>query len=525
MSWLLLLLACGGKPDTVPVATPPHAEACPDGRQPGQPDVILLTIDTLRADRLGYAGYASAQTSHLDALAARGQAFLQATTPLPRTTPALASLLTGLQPHHHGSREVGDRVTVDRTLATQLRNRGWRTVGVSAMQVVSPDQGLDVGFQAFEVHHDARAQDLSATALALADEVPGACPLMLWIHYADPHFPYLPPAGFPQPKATKCRALGKKAAAGKLRRVRLFSDKGGLATEILPECSQLYDAEIGYVDTAVGTLLSGLADRGRTDPLVVFTADHGENLGEWGLFFEHGPNVHDASLRVPLVIAGPGIPPARSEAVARLEDVVPTLEALLQIPADERLPTDGEDLSARWRTGAAGPQLALGESGSALHARLSDYLVTGRKHRMHCINGPRFSLCRSSKRTTWRLYDRTSDPHLQNSVLHEHPAKAAALREAWTRWPVERTRQRVARTERFSLVARPQLAGGYASALYDHRADPAMRTDVSTRHPEEAARLQTALTAWAAEVDANQTTVKARSRETEEAMRSLGYIE
>ncbi len=524
MSWLFLLLACGGKPATSPPQPAPHAQACPDGRSVGQPDVVLLTIDTLRADRLGYAGHSEAKTPHLDGLAGRGQAYLQATTPLPRTTPALASLLTGLQPHHHGAREVGDRITVDRTLATTLSERGWRTLGVSAMKVAGPDQGLDTGFQSFEVHHDARAQDLANHALTRIDEVPPTCPVMLWIHFADPHFPYLPPTGFSQPEAPRCRRLAERAAAGKLRRVKLFSDQGGMATKALSECQDLYDAEIAYTDTAVGTLLQGLAARGRKDPIVVFTADHGENMGEWGLFFEHGPNVHDASLRVPLVIAGPSIPAARSEAVARLEDVVPTLESLLQIPSNERLPSDGEDLSGRWLRSEAGPQLALAESGSALHARLTDYLVTGRKRRMHCINGPRFSLCRTAKGKE-SLYDRTTDPQLRIDIRGTHPAEAARLAKAWLRWPVERTRQRVARSSRFTLVGIPQLEGGYTTRLYDHQADPGLRVDITLTHPEEAQRLGSALNTYGASLDGEQGEVKERSKATEEAMRSLGYLE
>jgi len=483
-----------------------------------------MTVDTLRADRLGYAGHPQAQTPHLDALAGRGQAFLQATTPLPRTTPALASMLTGLQPHHHGSREVGDRITVDRTIATQLLARGWRTVALSAMKVASADQGLDAGFQSLVVHHDSAAMALTEAALARVDEVPAECPLLLWVHYADPHFPYLPPAHTPQPQAPRCRSLGTRAAAGKLRRYKLFSNVGGIATAALPGCSALYDAEIAQTDTALGELLAGLASRGRAAPLVVFTADHGENLGEWGLFFEHGPNVHDASLRIPLVIAGPGVPAARSEAVARLQDIAPTLESLLGLPLDQRLPTDGADLSRGWTGADAGPGVALAESGSALHARLTDYLVTGREQRLHCINGPRFSLCRSGKKKQ-TLHDRRSDPLLKSDVIAKHRPEAQALAEAWKRWPVERTRQRVARTSRFSLVARPLLEGGYGHALYDHRADPAMVHDLSAKHPEVALELGAILESWSAEVDGTDGPVTERSAQTEAAMRALGYLE
>jgi arylsulfatase A-like enzyme len=513
-----LLLGCS-QPKPAPLL--PHQLSC--AANPSGPDVLLLTIDTLRADRLGYAGHTAASTPSLDALAASGQAFLQATTPLPRTTPALASLLTGLRPHHHGAREVGDSITVDQTIATALQGAGWRTLALSAMKVASPDQGLGVGFDAFDVHHDVRAAELTAAALARVDQVPSDCPMMLWVHYADPHFPYLPPPDAPQPEGQPCRELGERAAAGKLRRYALFGDLGGKATRALPSCSELYDAEISATDAAVGQLLDGLSGRGRS-PVVVFTADHGENLGEWGLFYEHGPNVHDASLRVPLIIAGPGVPVGRSEAVARIEDIVPTLGSLLHLPALGALPSDGQDLSARWLGTGAGPTLAFGESGSALHARLTDYLVTGRAHRLRCINGPRYSLCKTGKNREL-LYDRSTDPLLKTNILSSQASEAERLRSAWTHWPVERTRQRVVRTERFSMVARPQLSGGYATTLYDHRADPALSTDVSAQHPELARSLGAALKDWGEELDGTSGGTEARSEETEAAMRSLGYLE
>ncbi len=505
---LVFLAAC---------STPEPANEAPAARvQP--PDVLIISVDTLRADRLGFMGHTNARTPRIDALAAGGRAYTQATTPVPRTTPALASLQTGLAPDRHGAREVGEKMTVTTTLASSLAERGYTTVGISAMTVASPAQNLDRGFSHFEVHHDSPADTLTETALAQVKQA-GDGPLYLWIHYSDPHFPYLPPARWTdQPQAERCRKLGERATKGKLARYRLFTNRDGMAEDVLQDCSDLYDAEIAFTDHAIGALLDGWKAARPDNPYIVFTADHGENMGEWDLFFEHGPNAHDASLRIPLIVHGPAIPTGLDEGPATVEDVTPTLLSLLGLP---QLPADGRPLNTDWSSPTAHIQA---ESGSVLHARMGGYLVAGRKHRLHCIHGPRFSLCDHPKKGR-TLYDRSIDPELKTNVLNEHIAEAEALSTAWEPWPVERTRQRLIRSSRFSLIDTPQLSGGYARALYDHRADPAMKTDVLAEHPEIAAEFGARLDAWHTRLDAAQAPVKDRSKAEEEALRSLGYIE
>lgn len=509
---VLALLACGGTPPT----------AMPDPTR--SPDVLIVSIDTTRSDHLGFMGHTAARTPNLDALAAQGRVYEQATTPVPRTTPALASLLTGQSPDRHGAREVGEKMLSEQTLAGLLTNRGYTTVGISAMSVAGPDQNLDRGFSSFHVHHDQSADELAAFALNQAAPVPVNTPMFMWVHFADPHFPYLPPERWTdQPKAAKCRAIGQKAIAGKLARYRLFSDRNGMATDVLEECSALYDAEIAFTDHAIGQLIAGLSEQGRPTPIVVFTADHGENLGEWGLFFEHGPNAHDASLRIPLVIAGPNVDPARSKVPASIEDVTPTVLALLGGDWPSDLIFDGVDLLSTDDTKAPRSWVRA-ESGSVLHARMGNHLVAGRKHRLHCIHGPQYSLCNHPKKPQ-RLFDRKADPELRKDVLSAHPLIAEGLAEAWTAWPVERTRQRLIRTSRFSLIDTPQLKGGYSRALYETVEDPGMIKDVQADHPQVMMELAPELDRWHERLDAANKPVQARSKSEEEALRSLGYIE
>jgi len=502
MWWLLLWMGC---------STP----------EPRPPDLVVLSVDTLRWDRLGYAGHGAAHTPHLDALAARGRVFTMATTPLPRTTPALASLQTGLRPHRHGSQEVGDPMEAETTLATLLQARGWATHGVSAIRVAGPEQKLDRGFSTFSVLHDARADAVTEAALAQARATRARDPLYLWVHYADPHFPYLPPEDAPLAvDGGRCRALGERSASGAFKRIGLFTDREGLATAVRSQCLALYDAEISVVDRAIGALLAGLRELDRPDPLVVFTADHGENQGEDGLFFEHGPNVHDASMRIPLVMAGAGIPPGTDTGVARLEDLLPT--ALGWLGLGDQIPAalDGVDLSGRLRGEAGGPEWAVTESGSPLHLGLHDYPVSGRRTR-YCYNGERFSWCRLGRRTG--LFDRQADPSLSTDVSAEHPERVAAFERATQTWQPEGARQRTVRGARWKLVARPMLSGGYQRSLYDTEADPLAIQDVSEAQPEMMERLGAVLDGWQGELGDPEITP--RDEDDLELLRALGYVE
>ena len=150
--------------------------------------------------------------------------------------------------------------------------------------------------------------------------------------------------------------------------------------------------------------------------------------------------------------------------------------------------------------------------------------MSDRKHRLHCIDGPQFSLCKTPN-TKAKLFDRKKDPDLKKDLIGLHPEQAEMLAEAWKKWPVERTRQRVIRSNQFSLIARPHLDGGYRLALYDHVADPKMLVDVQENHPEQMMAMAGDLNLWHAELDADLRPVEQRSEAQEEALRSLGYIE
>ncbi len=452
------------------------ALACRSEPVPIGPDVVVITVDTLRHDAIDHPS--------MQALAGAGTRYTQATTPLLRTTPALASLWTGLEPHRHGSLEVGEAMEAAH-LAEIFQGAGYATLAVSGSRVAAPEQGLGAGFDRFEVLDDPSAEALTDRALEL---LPSDGPRLLWVHYTDPHFPYLPPDASEGP----CRQLGRRAAKGKLRRDRLFMDLEGVASGALSHCRELYAGEVAHADAAIGRLLEAF-----DAPLVALTSDHGENLGEWGLFYEHGPNVHPATLRVPLLLSGPGVEVGEDSGIARLQDVVVTLMGLVGLPVPEGL--DGVDLRG------PRPEVAAALSGSALHPRLSGYLRAGRADKRHCLHGPRYSLCSDG------FFDHQADPGLETDLSGSLPEEESTLADAAARWPPERARQLVARSLTHSLVARPELQG-YAFTLY---------ANDDMDHPIDDPAMVEVLRPWLPSPPSGAPSPVA----SEEALRALGYLE
>ncbi len=258
------------------------AEPPTTGTPDRSPSLVLLTLDTTRADHLGSYGRSEARTPALDALAARGTRYARAVTPSPLTLPAHASLLTGLDPPEHGVRDNGTAALAADvpTLATVLRSRGYATAAFVASRVLDRRFGLARGFEVYDDRMAAErvgeygyperdAEAVTAAAVAWLAERNPERPYFLWIHYYDPHAPYQPPAAL--------RGAG-----------------------------QPYDGEIAWMDRAIGRLLAALP--GPTDGrIVAAVGDHGEALGEHGER-THGLFLYRAALEVPLILAGPGVP-------------------------------------------------------------------------------------------------------------------------------------------------------------------------------------------------------------------------
>ncbi len=316
--------------------------ACTDREQPAARNVVLVTIDTLRADHVGAYG-GPVPTPALDALAADGVLLENACTPTPSTGPALASLLTGLYPWNHGV--LLNAVPIDDpdlpNLAEHMRAAGFATAGFVSSHNVAGRYAFDRGFDHFRFE-GSRSFDGTARFWNLGEETTDAVlewldshhrrRFFVWVHYFDPHSPYTPPKRFRRPDDEPIDLSGKTLPP-MLRTV-----------EQLRAAIRGYRGNVVYTDSEFGRLIAKLRELGRLDETaVIVTSDHGEGLGDHGVL-DHGQNLYDELVRVPLLIRAPGIRGGRRlNGPAQLEDLMPTTLALAGVPVPEGL--DGIDLT------------------------------------------------------------------------------------------------------------------------------------------------------------------------------------
>ncbi len=356
------------------------------------PNVVLITLDTTRADRLGVMGDPEAQTPVLDALAARGALFERAYASVPLTLPSHTTIFTGLEPTQHGVHDNG-RFTVPsslETIAERLGARGYATGAFVSAFVLDSIFGLDQGFAIYDDDTDPvedplrfavptrRGQEITDRALAwLAKE--RRRPFFLWAHYYDVHNPRRPPPPFD--------ALGDP-----------------------------YAGELAYVDAQVGRLLEGIERAaGGYETLILVVGDHGESLGEHDEF-THGILAYDSTLHVPLIAVGPGFPAGtRSRAFVRTRDVAPTILA------------------------AVGEPPLTGSNGTPLQERLAENLASDAIGYFECfgseyamgwariggVRTPRWKYTAEPRPV--ELYDVLADPHEMQNRAAAEPTLVARL--------------------------------------------------------------------------------------------------
>jgi arylsulfatase A-like enzyme len=298
------------------------AAACsPDERASEARSVLLITLDTVRADRLSSYGYATSTTPNIDAIGQRGVRFEYAFSTSCRTAPSHASILTGLYPSFNSIDTENSRFKLGRrfsTLAELVRNEGIQTAAVVGNPVLSRDLGLAQGFHSYDDRFPGRVlnrpysektAEVAADAAIAQLETFGDRPFFFWLHLQDPHGPYTPPDRFAA--TTKASDLTDEVLeAGEdlsgLGAIPQYQILG--AERRLAEYSRLYDAELRYLDHELGRVLDALDSlRLANRTLVVLTADHGEAFGEDGYYLAHGHGLSLDQTRVPLLIAGPGV--------------------------------------------------------------------------------------------------------------------------------------------------------------------------------------------------------------------------
>lgn len=400
----LLLAACGERqpdPQDATRATPPAAVA------PDRPNLLLVTLDTTRADALSAYGQPLETTPNIDRLAERGVLFEDVSTSHPETLPSHATIFTGKWPFAHGVRGNAGYLLSDRnrTLAEVLRDNGYRTGAEIAALVLREDTRVTQGFEHYRgaespgvtlktVRYRRGPEEEKTAPIRVGSDVTARGidflrehrdePFFLWLHYFDAHAPYSAPP--------------------------LFNRR-------IPESP--YHAEVAYADYQLGLVLRelerlGLADR----TLVVVTADHGEGLEEHGEP-THSFFLYDSTVRVPLVLAGlPELPRGlRVETPVRTADVAPTILALLDLPALDGV--QGRSLVPLLQPDAAVPELvAYGEASyftPTLGLPMLRYLRRGPWKYIHKVNP--------------ELYDLQADPDEQHDLAGRHPERVADLRD------------------------------------------------------------------------------------------------
>jgi arylsulfatase A-like enzyme/Flp pilus assembly protein TadD len=362
---------------------------------PVRPNVLLVSIDTLRADHVGAYGASFAETPTLDRLAAEGTRFARAVASSPLTLPSHAALLTGRHPHEIGVRHNGMYTLAPalETLPERLRDAGWATGAFVGAYVLAARFGLDQGFDRYDDatttglaapggYAERGADAVSDAALAWLESAPR--PFFLWTHYYDPHASYRPPPPWAERFAARP-----------------------------------YDGEVAWVDAQLARVIAALRSRGELErTLVVVTSDHGESLGEHGEL-THGYLLYDAVLRVPLILRGPGVPAGRVvDPLVRSVDVAPTVLSLLGRAA---LPASaGRDLRPLWEGGDPGERVAYSETlATELELGWSP-LFSIRTERFRYVQAP-----------TPELYDLQVDPAERENLLHGdsqgHAAEASEL--------------------------------------------------------------------------------------------------
>jgi arylsulfatase A-like enzyme/Flp pilus assembly protein TadD len=450
---LLLAVAASAAASSAYLGTRPSAVLAADRKL----HVIFITIDTLRADRLGCYGYGQIQTPNIDALAASGVRFTHAYSPVPITLPAHTAIFTGSSPMATGVHDyLGNNVPPSAvTLAETLRQAGYSTGAFLGAAVLDSRFGLNQGFDTYFDHFDFKRVDqtnidrLERRGDLVVDEALGWLqrnprrPFFLWVHLYDPHYPYLPPEPY----------------AGQYR-------------------DRPYDGEIAFADAQVGRLLSALREvPGYENSLVVLASDHGESLGEHGEK-KHGFFVYNSTIHVPLLIKVPGVPPRVVEENVSLIDVMPTVLQALGLPAPAAMQGRSLLSALQGRPSARASEVYAESYLPLLHFRWSPLRALHWRH-LKYIDAPRPELydTREDPQETRNLFaERQSTAHEIRSRLLNHirrftPASASSASEEQIADPALRERLQ-------SLGYLAISAGTYAEAGDKSLADPKDRIRV-----------------------------------------------
>jgi arylsulfatase A-like enzyme len=419
-----------------------------------RPNIVLLTIDSLRADHLGCYGYAKNTSPHIDAMAAESVVFDRAFAPGIPTMPSFTTLLSGTHPYRHGitAHASEQRVREDLVMMPQLaKQAGYVTIAIDNLATQANGRGswFSRGFDYYSSYlykpFSDQGEQLANRALKFIDDFQER-PFLLWLHLWDPHSPYNPP----EPYKTAHYTPGGEAGRQQLEAVKQLAPEyyeeflGDMKHQIHDDYNYVvaqYDGEISYMDAQIGRIVERLKALNLWEnSLVILMSDHGEAFGEGGIHFDHH-GLYDAVTRVSQIWHVPGVEAGRRQAMISTEDILATLAE-----------------AGGWQ--------------------LPPYEITGRSF--------------------WPVVQGRSTSH-RDWVVHIESTRQASLALRTERWKLI---QPIPHDARGAVL--PDIYGNQRGAkvlLYDLQNDPAESHDVGDEHPEVRAQLQQQLNDWrAAEV-------------------------
>jgi arylsulfatase A-like enzyme len=428
-------------------------------------NVILVTVDTLRADHLGSYGYSRNTTPNIDAVAERGVTFEAAFSQRGLTFPSIASIMTSKYVYSHGVVTMPRTALAEsqETLAETLRDQGFRTVGFTAHLALTRQAGFAQGFDHYFLfhgdHEDQMVERVAKWLRKHRDER-----FFAWVHFFGPHSPYQPPApwrdAFSEPDYDGPYD-GDQAQLYEIVR------KQELSEEDRHHLIALYDGKLKRVDELFGVITRALdAERLRERTLLILTSDHGEELFDHHFFFSHESSVYNSVLHIPLIMSMPGrlAEGLVVDHIVESVDITPTVLDILGVPVSEH--AQGRSLLPMLAELDDGePHHAYGTLDHGRHA-----VLTVRTDRWRYVYNPRRVRPYPNLRFELEeLYDIEKDPDEQHNVVQEYPEVAAELQAEVLRWKAwtESERGAVRRLDDPGLEAQLRALGYVAPASDD----------------------------------------------------------
>jgi arylsulfatase A-like enzyme len=422
--------------------------ACEVQSAPDLPNVLLVTMETTRADHLGAYGYSRPTSPSFDRMAARGALFESALTVSPSTNPSLASLMTSLYPHEHGVRSLLRPLDPEaRTLAEILRGAGYRTGAIQTHHFMKSASGIAQGFDSYEDSFigERRADEAARLAVRWIEGASrGGRPWFLWVHLVDPHWPYDPPAqaaslfGPPDPRTLD---LYRDLSQGRVSMGSVIF-RNGMSPDLVQSFVNLYDGEIRFMDDALGAILDAVDDTEAEErTIIAVTSDHGEALGEHDYYFEHGDFGTTPEIHVPLAFVAPGLVPpgVRVPSTVRSIDVAPTILELAGLPAEIQF--RGLSMLPMLRGGGGGEDRAcFGEAGARYHIENNRREIEGVAGKWRWMQRGRYKLVhipRTSRPPIRKLYDLRNDPGETTNLLIDLRGVAGWMERDLDTWLTE----------------------------------------------------------------------------------------